>query len=118
MAKEYIEREAFVNCEKSIYCEDCDRRKNSNGKLVYAIGDAPCRACNIRDVLNDAEDFPTDDVVERKREHIIEDVGERSICSGCGIELLSMYFDGAMLVTRPNYCPNCGAKMDGGQDDG
>ena len=55
--------------------------------------------------------IPAADVVERKKEHIIEDVGERCICSGCRIELLCMYLDGPRLVTRPNVCPNCGADL-------
>ena len=56
---EYISREAFLEKERRLYCQDCSRRKNSNGKLVYEIGDAPCRACGIGDVLDDFDDFPT-----------------------------------------------------------
>lgn len=56
---DYISREAFLEKERRLYCQDCSRRKNSNGKLVYEIGDAPCRACGIGDVLDDFEDFPT-----------------------------------------------------------
>ena len=60
----YIDVEAFLKHEEEIYCKDCDHRKNSKGKMVYAIGDAPCRACGICDVMGDVEDFPTADVVE------------------------------------------------------
>ena len=59
---EYIEREAFLAEQRHLYCDNCARRKNSKGKLVYDIGDAPCRACGICDVLDAVEDFPAADV--------------------------------------------------------
>ena len=59
---EYISREAFLEKERRLYCQDCSRRKNSKGKIVYEIGDAPCRACGIGDVLDDFEDIPAADV--------------------------------------------------------
>ena len=62
MAKEYIEREAFVESQHNIYCVNCDRRKDSKGRFVYFVGDAPCRACGIMDVLDAVEDFPAADV--------------------------------------------------------
>ena len=62
---EYISREAFVEQKRKQYCEDCDRRKgmkNGKYKTLYEIGEAPCRACGIDDMLNDVEDFPAADV--------------------------------------------------------
>ena len=59
----YIDREAFVERQQYIYCKNCKRRKNSKGEYVYAIGDGPCRACGIMDVIEDLEDFPAADVV-------------------------------------------------------
>ena len=59
---EYIEREAFVERQHNIYCVNCDRRKDSKGRFVYFVGDAPCRACGIMDVLDAVEDFPAADV--------------------------------------------------------
>lgn len=59
---EYIEREAFIAEQRHLYCENCTRRKNGKGKFVYEIGDAPCRACGIMDVLDAVEDFPAADV--------------------------------------------------------
>lgn len=62
---EYIEREAFLASMRNLYCKDCNRRKGmKNGKLktLYEIGEAPCRACGIDDVLSDVEDFPAADV--------------------------------------------------------
>lgn len=59
---EYIEREVFLECQRHLYCDNCARRKNGKGKFVYEIGDAPCRACEIGDVLDAVEDFPAADV--------------------------------------------------------
>ena len=62
---EYIEREAFLEQKREQYCKDCARRKgmrNGKYKTLYEIGEAPCRACGIDDLLNDVEDFPTADV--------------------------------------------------------
>ena len=62
---EYIEREAFLTQKREQYCKDCARRKgmrNGKYKTLYEIGEAPCRACEIDDVLNDVEDFPAADV--------------------------------------------------------
>ena len=62
---EYIEREAFLEQKREQYCKDCARRKgmrNGKYKTLYEIGEAPCRACGIDDVLNDVEEFPAADV--------------------------------------------------------
>ena len=60
---ELIDRQAFIENERKLYCEDCDRRKGTkNGKpnvICYEIGEAPCRACWLDDALTDLEDFPT-----------------------------------------------------------
>ena len=57
-----IDRDAFVAAQRHLYCENCDRRRGmKDGKLTkkfaYAIGDAPCRACDIEDVLDSLEDY-------------------------------------------------------------
>lgn len=98
---DYINRDEFIESKRFLYCENCSRRKNGNGKIVYDIGDAPCRACGIGDVLDDVEDFPAADVVERKRgEWKVNSVYIK--CSVCG--------EAFMLIPQ-NYCPNCGAEM-------
>ena len=63
--KKYIEREAFLEQKREQYCKDCTRRKgmrNGKYKTLYEIGEAPCRACGIDDMLNNVEDFPAADV--------------------------------------------------------
>lgn len=67
MAKEHIEREAFLTDRRAIYCANCGRRKgmkNGKMKMLYEIGGPPCRSCGINDVLDDVEDYPAADVVE------------------------------------------------------
>lgn len=111
----YIEREAFIESQQHLYCDNCARRKDSKGKLVYEIGDAPCRACGIMDVLDAVEDAPTSNV----REVVKARWGHRWICSNmsgyeyacscseCGKPTYRM----SLLEKMPNYCPNCGAQV-------
>ena len=105
---DYIKRDEFVEHYRKLLCEDCDRRKGmKNGKMrfCYEIGGAPCRACAVDDMLTYVEDFPAADVVERKVGRWIDD-GDCAICSKC----MKAYTTGALYA---NYCPNCGARMDG-----
>lgn len=48
---ECIDRDAFLAETRAWYCKNCNRRTDSKGKIVYEIGEAPCRACDIGDVL-------------------------------------------------------------------
>ena len=105
---EYIEREAFIESQQHLYCENCARRKDGKGKFVYDIGDAPCRACGIMDVLDAVEDFPAADVrpvVRGKWELTTLDdgYGEYQLykCDKCG----------ELAAQRRNFCHNCGADM-------
>lgn len=103
---EYIEREAFLEQKREQYCKDCARRKGMrNGKYttLYEIGEAPCRACEIDDVLNDVEDFPAADVrpVVRGKWTSTGAGHLTSKCSVCGCKSLEC----------GNFCPNCGADM-------
>ena len=60
------------------------------------------------DVKHDIENFPAADVAPAVHGRKIEDgdVGCFWLCSLCG----------ECLPYGANYCPNCGAKMDGGED--
>ena len=104
----YISREAFAECQRHLYCDNCARRKGmKRGKMqfVYEIGDAPCRACDIHDLLCAVEDFPAADVRENKSGKWTQRTDHWTggyVCSECG----HMVFCGTT-----NYCPNCGANM-------
>lgn len=115
MAK-HIDRNAFLTKERTLYCKNCIRRTNSKGKTVYEIGEAPCRACGIGDVLDDLEDYPAADVVERKTGKWIfsYDHGGPNhayFCSKCKRTIHTAD------LGDWSFCPNCGAKMIGGDDD-
>ena len=110
---EYIEREVFLKSKREQYCEDGDRRKNSKGKMVYDIGDAPCRACSIEDILVDVEDFPAADVVEHKHGRDICDTVKGHCefkCSVCGA-WIGCVEGGTLDGGKFKFCPNCGADM-------
>ena len=120
--KEYIEREAFVEQKRKQYCEDCDRRKgmkNGKYKTLYEIGEAPCRACGIDDMLNDVEDFPAADVAPIKRGKWVKTKEYYTAgcvflrvawkCSCCGIEVVNT--EPIYRIDDWYYCPNCGADM-------
>ena len=109
---EYIEREAFIEEKRKLYCENCKRRyglKKGKSVVCYEIGDAPCRSCGIGDVLDDVEDFPAADVrpvVRGKWKDAMQSCNDSPHvkCSVCG-EYFWRYFN------KFNFCPNCGADM-------
>lgn len=117
---DYISREAFIADNEKRYCENCDRRrgmKNGKMKFVYEIGDAPCRACDIHDMLVAIDDFPAADVRENKRGVWCPQPSEFKdstifVCSNCGhMILISNERD------ELPYCGNCGADMREEHDD-
>lgn len=67
------------------------------------------RIPNYEDVKDALLTCPTADVVERKRGKWIEEAG-MLMCSECGDAWGTQQFDEVMSF---NYCPNCGAKMEG-----
>ena len=111
---DYIKRDSFIEDTVRKYCDDCDRRKNANGKTVYALGDAPCRACSIKDVVDDIEDYPAADV----RENVRGDWIRYSVlwtCSECGKDIRTITDGIDNFDEDPVFCPYCGAQMEGEQ---
>lgn len=77
-----------------------------------------CKRPNMRcDFRKDLDEAPTVDAVPVVHGRWIEDTYSNTSydadCSVCGEKIK---WNGCM--TDFNYCPNCGAKMDGGDDDG
>ena len=106
---EYIDKEAFIGRYRELHCKDCDHRKGmKNGKIrfVYGIGEAPCRACWIEDMIDCVDDWPAADVRENVKARWI-DMGDHLLCSACG----ATHYE-----PDKNFCPNCGAKMGGAED--
>ena len=106
---EYIDRDAFVMETQRRVCAFCNKRKGmKNGKyrVIYDIGDAPCRACGVDDMISEVEDFPAADVQPVKHGRWVLDNPEQVLmhCSNCNWLNLSWKW---------KYCPNCGARMDG-----
>lgn len=107
-----IDADALIDDLMERYCKECNKRKGiKNGKyrIIYEIGEAPCRACEVDDVKAELEDAPTADVAERKKGKWIayededgEHYGDK--CSECGEWYVMPY-------GKTNFCPNCGADM-------
>ena len=112
----YIDVEKFVADKKELYCNDCEMRK-SNGKTVYDIGEAPCESCGTFDMLNDLDDYPDADVKKVKHGEwiFVKEIVCYVQCPCCGRKYdrdkVADLQDSSIM---PDYCPNCGAKMDGG----
>ena len=101
MAKEYIERDEVIERIR-FYCLDCESLKR--------YGDACCDSCGIGDALYIIDDQPAADVVEvRHGEWISDDADIIFHCSECDTQV-STSWD---YESDWDYCPNCGAKMDG-----
>lgn len=112
---EYISKDAFVAQQRKQYCENCERRKGTkNGKriFVYEVGETPCRACDIEDMIDAVWDFPLADVAPVIHGHWenIETAKNTIRCSNCGHIRELRHFD--EIVIRPKFCEMCSAKMD------
>lgn len=72
--------------------------------------------CDGLDLLEAIDDAPTVDAAEVVHGHWIDETTTskgisfyRFVCSACG----HIFWNGG--IDNFNYCPNCGAKMDGGK---
>lgn len=120
---DYISREAFVESQRHLYCDNCAKRKGTkNGKVkfVYEIGDAPCRACGYGDVIDAAEDYPAANVVPVKRGEweevsVTYDTIEVEAVASMRCDKCKRYHNVVFFYGNPkeeaHYCPNCGASM-------
>lgn len=108
-----IDADALIENAKNFHCIECERRKGmKNGKLkfVYEIGDAPCRACDVADMIDALDEAPTVDAVPVRHGRWLKGgyvCGETEwICSVCGKT------EWRTNCNRMKYCMFCGAAMD------
>jgi NADH pyrophosphatase NudC (nudix superfamily) len=112
---EYISKDAFITQQRKQYCENCERRKGTkNGKriFVYEIGEAPCRACDIEDMIDAVWDFLPADVAPVVHGHwkYEQDEGHNIYTGECSVCGYRRRID--------QFCGRCGAKMDESEDSG
>ena len=113
---EYIEREALMRRIKEIHCAECD-----------SYHGVRCRACWVDDTLDYIDSEPAADVAPVRHGRWIfgKDLpyswGQipknkyHLYCSECLEQAFNPSEDNDHdFDTDTSYCPNCGAKMDGG----
>ena len=57
-----IDADALIDELTQRCCNNCIKRmgtKNGKREMVYEIGDAPCRACEVDDIKTELDDAPT-----------------------------------------------------------
>ena len=107
---EYINRGTFKESVEERFCKPCKAEgKDHNGCW--------CRACWVDDMLEEVDCFQPADVapvVHGRWEYIPQTLNTLSQlrCPFCRWWSFDPSIDGVY-----NYCPNCGAKMDGGDGD-
>ena len=98
---EYIEREATIELLRSLGSRDYRREK---GTIQEAIK-----------MVSFPEYTPSADVAPVRHGRWI-DKGEYAVCTECGGRSGTQYDGVEPIPLMTQFCPNCGAKMDGGAD--
>lgn len=98
---DYISRGEFVASCEGRYCAPCkEQGKDANG--------VRCRACWVDDMISEVMDATAADVEPVRRGRWGKKQGgfwEFAACSLCGEKTPT-------VGIIPDFCPNCGAKMD------
>lgn len=102
---EYIEQEAPIKRLEEVYCVGCN---SYNG--------VRCRACGTGDAIDIIEDAPAADVApvvhgrwDNSGRYTFPGGDTAVRCTNCGCALTESEY----RLNNWNYCPVCGAKMDG-----
>ena len=103
---EYIEREAFSKDIAERYCLPCkEAGRDNNG--------CRCDVCWVGDIYGDVIDAPAADV-----EPVVhgrwEWLGPNRLVTDCMCGTCSACKVRSKYIVNTMLCPNCGAKMDGG----
>lgn len=101
---EYIDREAFKKSVEERYCKSCKaEKKDHNGCW--------CRACWVDDMLDEVDCFQSSDVAP-----VVHGQWDGNECTVCKLpwdyNMTQNADDWGYFDPMPDYCPNCGAKMD------
>ena len=106
---EYIDRDAFKENVEERYCLLCKAEgKDYNG--------CRCRACWVDDMLDEVDCFQPAANVAPVRHGRWIDKGEYAVCTECGGRSGTQYDGVEPIPLMTQFCPNCGAKMDGGAE--
>lgn len=81
-------------------------------KLLAAVLDSDCKIGYAKYAMNRFRKIPAADVRPVKPGHWIRKENTISACSECGRKY------GFLQTLQFAFCPNCGADMRGGDDDG
>lgn len=101
---EYIEREALMRRIKEIHCAECD-----------SYHGVRCRACLVDDTLDYIDSEPAADVAPVRHGRWVSVPHKLArVCSVCNRDEPYKFAD--IDTDVYDYCPNCGARMDGGAD--
>ena len=98
---EYIEREATIELLRSLGSRDYRREK---GTIQEAIK-----------MVSFPEYTPSADVAPVRHGRWI-DKGEYAVCTECGGRSGTQYDGVEPIPLMTQFCPNCGCRMDGGED--
>lgn len=98
---EFISREATIKRIKEVYCVGCN-----------SYHGVRCRACGTGDAIDMIEDAPAADVAPVVHGRWVTHYRSGTpVAEGYVSTCCDMWNN-----RKSNYCPNCGAKMDGGVD--
>ena len=102
---EYIERGTLMRRIKEIHCAECD-----------SYHGVRCRACWVDDTLDYIDSEPAADVapVRHGRWILEREPDGKPYCFHCSVCDDDFHYIG--ITVAYDYCPNCGAKMYGGED--
>ena len=114
--KRLIDAYALIEDIEKRYCEPC----KAEGKDYCEVA---CRACWVDDMILEIDPAPTVDAVEVVHGHWEDEYGgefanPRYRCSVCKGKALYRFDRDCLggwheVQALTDYCPNCGAKMDG-----